>query len=339
MQDTRLFEIFQNTKEVLCKYNYYIHMPKKILYLTNTEDKIPHLMGLQYAGKPKQHTGDLGTYLIKKGKITMKSVEKLVNKYYRTEEKRRRIFEVIHLKLDNLQFLEEMFSSYSKLYLYDVGKNENSKFDSDYLMVHEMEDRVLHLGFIRASEKQKNCCHCNSFMVTYKKDKKSDVFYQDLPKCYEINKIVREDKISKRTETIYQSMEATWRENSEIRKMIETEGIEVSEKLVKEIVKVNLKFGKYHLLRELMDLSYMLSKCTNKREEALVKSMNGLLIEAVNNKNNERRLRSIEASFKMEDMPFDSSCRKRVLNVLNNTTTVSDAIEELNRKYGVSKSK
>ena len=52
---------------------------------------------------------------------------------------------------------------------------------------------------------------------------------------------------------------------------------------------------------------------------------------------NERRLSSMEASFKMEGMPFDSSCRKRVRNVLNNTTTVADAIEELNRKYGVSK--
>ncbi len=52
---------------------------------------------------------------------------------------------------------------------------------------------------------------------------------------------------------------------------------------------------------------------------------------------NERRLSSMEASFKMEDMPFDSSCRKRVQDILNNTTTVSDAIKELNRKYGVSK--
>ncbi len=51
---------------------------------------------------------------------------------------------------------------------------------------------------------------------------------------------------------------------------------------------------------------------------------------------NDRRLSSMEASFKMEDMPFDSSCRKRVQSVLNNTLSVSEAIEELNRKYGVS---
>lgn len=123
MQDTRLLEIFQNTKHMICKYDYYIHTSKKILHLTNTEDKIPHLMGLQYAGKPNQYTGDFGAYAIKKGRITMQSVEKLVGKYYQTEEKQRRILEVIHLKIDNLHLLGEMFSSYSKLYLYDTGKN------------------------------------------------------------------------------------------------------------------------------------------------------------------------------------------------------------------------
>lgn len=38
MQDTRLPEIFQNTKETICKYDYYIHTSKRILHLTNTED-------------------------------------------------------------------------------------------------------------------------------------------------------------------------------------------------------------------------------------------------------------------------------------------------------------
>lgn len=83
MQDTRLLEIFQNTKHMICKYDYYIHTSKKILHLTNTEDKIPHLMGLQYAGKPNQYTGDFGAYAIKKGRITMQSVEKLVENIIR----------------------------------------------------------------------------------------------------------------------------------------------------------------------------------------------------------------------------------------------------------------
>lgn len=57
----------------------------------------------------------------------MQSIEKLVGKYYRTEEKRRRILAVIRLKLDNLHLLPEMFDYYSKLYLYDVGKKEDSE--------------------------------------------------------------------------------------------------------------------------------------------------------------------------------------------------------------------
>lgn len=52
---------------------------------------------------------------------------------------------------------------------------------------------------------------------------------------------------------------------------------------------------------------------------------------------NERKLSSIEASFKMENMSFDLACRERVQKVLNNTMTVSDAIAELKRKYGESK--
>ena len=52
---------------------------------------------------------------------------------------------------------------------------------------------------------------------------------------------------------------------------------------------------------------------------------------------NERKLSSIEASFKMEGMSFDQNCRERVRKILNNEMSVADAIEELNRKYGVSK--
>ncbi|RKI41989.1 hypothetical protein D7V86_08590 [bacterium D16-51] len=87
----------------------------------------------------------------------MQSLEKLVQKYYRIEEKQRRILEVIHLKLDNLSFLPEMFASYSKLYLYDLGKRKDYDFDSDYLMVHEMEDRTLHLGIIKRTGRIKIC--------------------------------------------------------------------------------------------------------------------------------------------------------------------------------------
>lgn len=282
MKDTRLLQIFQNVKDTICKYDYYIHTPKKIIYLSNTEDKIPHLMGLQYAGRPKQYTGDFGAYAVKKGRITMQSLEKLVQKYYKTDEKQRRILEVIHLKLDNLTFLQEMFASYSKLYLYDLGKRGDSDFDSDYLMVHEMEDRILHLGIIKAGRQEKDLCQCNSFMTTYKKDKNSDSFYRDLAHCYEISRIVREDKMTKRTEVVYLSKTAECRERTGIEKMLLAGGIAADEKLVTEIVKVNLKFGVYHTMDMLNDEARLLAKCTDKREKALVSDFLALLKERRN---------------------------------------------------------
>ncbi|MDE7312979.1 MAG: hypothetical protein K2N87_15380 [Eubacterium sp.] len=51
MKDTRLLDKFNEVKLILCRYDYYIHIPKKILHLTNGELKIPHLMGLQYIAK------------------------------------------------------------------------------------------------------------------------------------------------------------------------------------------------------------------------------------------------------------------------------------------------
>lgn len=133
MKDTRLLKIFNDTKDVLCKYDYYIHTAKRILHLTNTELKIPHLMGLQYVGRPNQYAGDFGVYAVKKGRITLESLEKLVKKYYKTKEKQDRMLKLIHLKLDYLYLLPEMICSYSKLYLFDINHNPDSEFDSDYL--------------------------------------------------------------------------------------------------------------------------------------------------------------------------------------------------------------
>ena len=51
----------------------------------------------------------------------------------------------------------------------------------------------------------------------------------------------------------------------------------------------------------------------------------------------DRRVSSIESSFKMESMPFDAECRQRVRNVLTKKVSAADAITELNKKYRVSK--
>ena len=51
----------------------------------------------------------------------------------------------------------------------------------------------------------------------------------------------------------------------------------------------------------------------------------------------DRRVSSIESSFKMEGMPFDAERRQRVRNVLVKKVSAADAIIELNKKYRVSK--
>ncbi len=271
-----LFEIFQNTKDILCKYDYDIHTSKRILHLTNSELKVPHLMGLQYVGKTNQFTGDFGVYSIKKKRITHASIEKLVRKYYKTEEKQRVILEMIYRKLDNLSLLENMFRSYSKLYLYE--KTEDMEFNCDYLMVHESGKMILHLGLVK-SEDKKGTFHCNSFLTTYQTDKNKDVFFRHLAQRYEINKIVRTEKGNGRSETIYQSKEAEERELSGIEKMLAASSIPQNNKLVKAVFRLNQKFGEYHTMEMLADIEQLMEKCSDKREEALVKDFIRLLKE------------------------------------------------------------
>ncbi len=265
-----LVDIFQNTKDVLCKYNYYIYTPKHILHLTNSELKIPHLMGLQYIGKPNQFTGDYGVYSIKKKRITHESIEKLVRKYYRTEEKQRLILEMIYRKLNNLYLIGEMFQSYSRLYLYEKTENMDTEFNCDYLMVHESKKVILHLGLIKSKDR-KNVFHCNSFMVTYQKDREKEMFFCNLSKRYEINKIVREDKLTNEKKVIYMSAQAEQREKTGIEKMLAETGKVVDDKLMKAILRLNIKFGEYHTIDMLSDTEGLMKKCRNKREKALVK--------------------------------------------------------------------
>lgn len=66
MANQKLLEVFLDTKRILCRNDYYIHIPKKIIHITNSENMIPHLMGMQYIGRPDMFTGDRGAYMIKK---------------------------------------------------------------------------------------------------------------------------------------------------------------------------------------------------------------------------------------------------------------------------------
>ena len=271
MANQKLLEVFLNTKRILCKSDYYIHVPKKIIRVTNSENMIPHLMGMQYIGRPDMFTGDKGAYMIKKGRLKYNSLEKLVQKYYRGKSKQDSMLAMVNGKIDNLYRIEDMLSTYSVLYLYDVTANPESELQTDYLLVNHLDDRVLQLGMVKADKKNVQEYHCNSFMVDYKENDDYDLHYRNLTQRYEISKIVREDKITKRSEVIYQSKAAEERELAGIEKMFKASGIKENTKLIKAIFRLNQRFGVYHTIQMLSDFDALMEKCRDKRDEALVK--------------------------------------------------------------------
>ena len=271
MANQKLLEVFLDTKRILCKNDYYIHIPKKIIHVTNSENMIPHLMGMQYVGRTDMFTGDRGVYMIKKGRLKYDSLEKLVRKYYRGENKQASPLAMVNGKIDNLHRIEDMLSTYSDLYLYDVAANPELELQTDYLLVNHQEEMVLQLGLVKSNKKKVQEYHCNSFMVDYKKNDDYDLHYRNLTQRYEISKIVREDKITKRAEVIYQSRIAEERELAGIEKMLESAEISRSEMLVKAVFRLNQRFGEYHTLDMLTDEEQLLKKCRDKRDEILVK--------------------------------------------------------------------
>ena len=79
---------------------------------------------------------------------------------------------------------------------------------------------------MRADKKKRQEYHCHSFMVDYKENDDYDLHYRNLTQCYEINKIVRIDKITKQSEVIDQSTLAEEREKAGIEKMLVTDDVE-----------------------------------------------------------------------------------------------------------------
>ncbi len=270
MKDTRLLDKFNEAKQILCRYDYYIHIPKKILHLTNGELKIPHLMGLQYIAKEGIFEGGRGVYMIKSGRLRYDSIEKLIRKYYKRAEKQESMAAMVYGKINNLPRIKEMLQTESVLYLYDITENPELQLKTDYLLVNQQPDVVLQLGIIKAVKSKEQICHCNSFMVDYKKNADYDLHYRSLTHCYEISRIVREEKDTKRTEVIYQSMDAEQREQAGIEKMFSAAGMHVDEKIIKSVLRLNKKFGRYHTLDLLNDSKALLEKCTDKREKNLV---------------------------------------------------------------------
>lgn len=148
MKDTRLLDIFNEAKQILCRYDYYIHIPKKILHLTNGELKIPHLMGLQYIAKKGMFEGDRGVYMIKSGRLRYDSIEKLIRKYYKRAEKQESMAAMVYGKINNLPRISEMLRTESVLYLYDITANPELQLKTDYLLVNQQRGVVLQLGII-----------------------------------------------------------------------------------------------------------------------------------------------------------------------------------------------
>ena len=137
--------------------------------------------------------------------------------------------------------------------------------------MNHLDDRVLQLGMVKADKKNVQEYHCNSFMVDYKENDDYDLHYRNLTQRYEISKIVREDKITKRSEVIYQSKAAEERELAGIEKMFKASGIKENTKLIKAIFRLNQRFGVYHTIQMLSDFDALMEKCRDKRDEALVK--------------------------------------------------------------------
>ncbi|MCM1181567.1 MAG: PBECR4 domain-containing protein [Clostridium sp.] len=270
MRDTRLLDKFNEAKQILCRYDYYIHTSKTIIHLTNGELKIPHLMGLQYIAKEGMFEGDRGVYMIKSGRLRYDSVEKLIRKYYKRAEKQDSMIAMVYGKINNLSRIKEMLCTESVLYLYDITQNPELQLKTDYLLVNQQPDVVLQLGIVKAIKAKEQICHCNSFMVDYKKNADYDLHYRDLTHCYAINRIVREEKDTKRAEVIYQSMDAEQREYAGIEKMLTSAGIHADAKLIKSILRLNKKFSRYHTLDMLHDSEALFEKCTDKREKNVV---------------------------------------------------------------------
>ena len=146
MKDTRLLDKFNEAKQILCRYDYYIHTPKKILRLTNGELKIPHLMGLQYIAKEGMFEGDRGVYMIKSGRLRYGSIEKLIRKYYKQSEKQKSMAAMVYGKINNLTRIREMLRTEAVLYLYDITASPELQLKTDYLLVSQQPGVVLQLG-------------------------------------------------------------------------------------------------------------------------------------------------------------------------------------------------
>ena len=196
MEPKNLLSIFENTKDILCRYDYYVQTSKRIFKITNTEDRIPHLMGLQYIGPKGKYTGDRGTYLIKKKKLKYSSIEKRIRKYYKGTEKQNSALAMVYGKIDNLYRIRELFSSEAAIYLYEKVLNPDSELDTDYLLVCELQEIVIQIGIVAAGKGAEKVYHCNTFLIDYRSNNDYDLHYRNLKVRHDIRKVTRQEKMT-----------------------------------------------------------------------------------------------------------------------------------------------
>ncbi|MCH5248379.1 MAG: hypothetical protein J1E98_00530 [Lachnospiraceae bacterium] len=76
--------------------------------------------------------------------------------------------------------------------------------------------------------------------------------------------------MKRKTQSGQKSFTKAWKrtkEESGIENMLAAAGIQADEKLIKSVIRLNKKFGRYHTLDMLIDSEAFLKKCTDKREK------------------------------------------------------------------------
>lgn len=77
--------------------------------------------------------------------------------------------------------------------------------------------------------------------------------------------------MAKRAEVNYQSRGAEERAFAGVEKMLASAGISIGTKLVKDVFRLNQKFGGYLTLDMLLDTEKLMKKCRDRKDEELVK--------------------------------------------------------------------
>lgn len=123
MANQKLLEIFLDAKRILCSNDYYIYIPKKIIHVTNSENMIPHLMGMQYIGRPDMMSAYSVLYLYD---VSANPELELKTDYLLVNHLEEMVLQLGMVKADNKKMQEYHCNSF----MVDYKKNDG--FDLHY---------------------------------------------------------------------------------------------------------------------------------------------------------------------------------------------------------------